>query len=458
MTGTREARFRRVLRWYPRSWREANGEVLLSTWLDEAEHDGRAAPTTAEALSAVVHGVAARVDRRFAVVASLAGVACAAVAGVLSIWAPGGVAGWLVPLLLSGVVPALAALSLIAVLRERGWIGDARTLGTMLIAVVAFMLNTLTYTSWSLGFDAADAGVPATGLAAAWLPLFIAAVVAGATAIAVVVEGLFRRASFPRAPRIVLAGLIGVVAAPVVGYSLMSPAVSAVLVLGVAILSLAPRRRPARAAAHGEESPRVTTPPRPVDERAHARTASTARHLAGIAVVGSVVGVVYALTGSHWSPGAADGTIAMGQGITLLLISAVPLLAAIGLRGAGRPGRTHAVHRWGPLALAVIGVGCVAAAYVYAPDWAAMSPWLQASAVIVGVAIAWWIASRARLPRRPAILTGAIAGLLYAAFVGMMLAPMLAFAVPVAALIIALQPHRSRGHVQPSSAPVPAVR
>ncbi|GGA68163.1 hypothetical protein GCM10011490_18330 [Pseudoclavibacter endophyticus] len=57
------ARFARLLRWYPKGWRERNGEVLLGAMLDEAERNGRDRPTAAEWRSAVVHGLGARLDR-----------------------------------------------------------------------------------------------------------------------------------------------------------------------------------------------------------------------------------------------------------------------------------------------------------------------------------------------------------------------------------------------------------
>ena len=40
-----EQYYRRLLRWYPRSWRAHHGEVLLGIMLDEAEALGRSRPT-----------------------------------------------------------------------------------------------------------------------------------------------------------------------------------------------------------------------------------------------------------------------------------------------------------------------------------------------------------------------------------------------------------------------------
>lgn len=436
-----ETRFRRLLRWYPRSWRDSNGAVLLSTMLDSAEQDGRAKPTAADVAFAVVHGTAARLDRRFSIVTAIAAVVCAAFAGVLSAW---GSAITALPLLLSGVIPLLTAWALVAVLRERGHLGDGRALATMGATVIALTLNALTVASWALGFDAADAGVPATGLAAAWLPLVIASELAGATTIGLVVDSLLRRTSIPRGARVSVAAGVGLIAAPIIGLSLLSPVVSPLLALGVAALALVPRRPAGQMRAPGpaiaSDATMAEPSPKLVDRYGYRRTART---LAWIAVAGSVTGVIYALTGAQWSAGAADGTVAMGQGISLLLISAVPLLAGVGLAAAASS-RVRLVHLWAPITLVVLGLGSIGVAYLNATSWGGMSPWFQVASVLVGGAIAWWIISRPRLPRAATVIIGVGAGVLYAAFVGMMIAPMLAFAVPIGATVLALQRTRPK--------------
>ena len=451
-----ERRFRRLLRWYPHRWRQANGAVLVSTMLDSAERDGRTSPTTAECFAAVVHGTAARIDRRLALVLAASAVAFAVLAGVLSMWAPPGASGVL-PVLLTCVVPALAATGLVAVLRDRGLVSDGRALVTMAVSVIALVLNALTYASWSLGFDAADEGIAATGLAALWLPIGLAATVTGATAIALIVESLFRRTALRALPRVLLASLVGLTAAPLVGLSRISAYASAILALGVAILALMPPRHsslgkaphpPTNLSAAGPEGqPGFTR-----STRTGAPDGSAARLLAVIALAGGLIGVAYALTGAQWSRGAADGTVAMGQGITILLASALPLLTALGLLIAGRSSISP-LHVWGPLTLVVIALGFIAVAYLHAPSWDAMAPWFQVASVAGGGALAWWIIPRVRLPRGAAMLIGMFSGLLYASFVGTMLAPMLAFAVPVAAFVIAMRRPRRRGIRQPAARP-----
>ncbi|ROR28406.1 hypothetical protein EDF63_3681 [Curtobacterium sp. JUb34] len=58
-----EARYRRLTRWYPRTWRAANEDAFVGTLLDVADAEGRAAPTRQERLDIVGHAVSARLDR-----------------------------------------------------------------------------------------------------------------------------------------------------------------------------------------------------------------------------------------------------------------------------------------------------------------------------------------------------------------------------------------------------------
>lgn len=58
-----EARYRRLTRWYPRTWRAANEDAFVGTLLDVADAEGRAAPTRRERLDIVGHAVSARLDR-----------------------------------------------------------------------------------------------------------------------------------------------------------------------------------------------------------------------------------------------------------------------------------------------------------------------------------------------------------------------------------------------------------
>ena len=73
-----EQYYRRLLRWYPRSWRAYHGEALLGIMLDEAEALGRSRPTVGQRWSAFLHGTGNRLGAR-------AALWCAAIGLVLSL-------------------------------------------------------------------------------------------------------------------------------------------------------------------------------------------------------------------------------------------------------------------------------------------------------------------------------------------------------------------------------------
>ncbi|ROP74014.1 hypothetical protein [Curtobacterium sp. PhB115] len=63
MSADLETRYRRLMAWYPRSWRAANEDAFVGTLLDAADATGRAAPAAGERAAIVGHGVTARLDR-----------------------------------------------------------------------------------------------------------------------------------------------------------------------------------------------------------------------------------------------------------------------------------------------------------------------------------------------------------------------------------------------------------
>jgi hypothetical protein len=55
-----EAAYLRALQWYPREWRAAHEQVMLSTLLDQAEASGRVLPSIGERLNLARHGLRER--------------------------------------------------------------------------------------------------------------------------------------------------------------------------------------------------------------------------------------------------------------------------------------------------------------------------------------------------------------------------------------------------------------
>ena len=99
MSAALERRYRAALDWYPRGWREENGEAILGTLLDEAEATGREKPRFGDVLNLALHGIAATAkevpDRipapirdRIAAISLATGFALALVLFLASEWAP----------------------------------------------------------------------------------------------------------------------------------------------------------------------------------------------------------------------------------------------------------------------------------------------------------------------------------------------------------------------------------
>ena len=82
------------------------------------------------------------------------------------------VLAWVIALFaMTGVAPAATGIALVALLRAASLLRDGPTLVATACAAVAGACGGLAGIGWSRGFDAADAGLPQTGLAAATAPL-----------------------------------------------------------------------------------------------------------------------------------------------------------------------------------------------------------------------------------------------------------------------------------------------
>jgi len=423
----REDRFERLLRWYPVSWRRANGDVFVGSLRDKADHERRSAPSVADGFSALVNGVALRLDARVSFWSALLAMGLGACAWILILsgWSGASGPGGGVGMVMAGVAPALTLVGVIALFRERRLIAPPRALIILVTLLVALALAALTQLSWVQGFRLADANQPQTGLAGAWGVLFVIAWAVGAVGIGLLVDGAFGGAGLPSVVRVPLATIAGILIAPALGLGLINPATSTVIAGGVAVGALS--------TLNGQRNRVSPVPARAIRARS-TDVRGAVRPLASLSAGVGVVGVVYALTGAGWSDGAADGTIAMAQGITILLASAIPLLAAFALSAPQRHG-TAAI--WGPTSLIVLEITAVAVAYQDAPVGQEMAPWLGVSAALGGGAIAWWTIPRLRGPLGLRIAVGLAFGGGYAALFGTTVVPLLAFAVPVVALILA---------------------
>lgn len=451
---TTQIRYARMLRWYPKAWREENGAALLGAMLDSADAHGRLKPSTGERFSSVAHGVGTRLDAKLATRSGIAAIVVALAVGVIFTWGlqvldEAGYS-WLLPALNTGLGPALTMVSVCSLLRERGAVTGPRALGILAFAIIAVGLAAATWQGLSLAFDAADSGMSDPFLTRIVGPLFLLAWVTGTAAAMLLLDSVYAgRATWRRMLVLVLAGGIGALFA---GVLLLMPYIPAAAALIVTVLAVAQSQRGTKMApastleAQGSQSAQYTqecstaAPGLPVKAAVPGLLAS--RILAGVSGVGGTVGVVYALTGSSWG-GASDGTQAMGQGITIGLVSAVPLLAVLGLR-FGPSLKRSLRHIWGPLLLAALACGSMAAAYTNAPSWDGMEMGMLTASAFGGAALAWFLFPMLPGTRALRVLLGALIGAIVTAFLGIMVLPMLVFALPLAAAALVIWPRRKR--------------
>ena len=446
-----QTRYARMVRWYSKAWREKNGAALLGTLLDSADAHGRLKPSAGERFSSMAHGVGTRLDVKLAIRSGIAAIVVALAVGLiftrgLQSLAEAGYS-WLLPALNAGLGPALIMVSVCSLLRHRGSVTGPRGLGILALAIIAVGLAAATWQGMSLAFDAADSGTADPFLARAVGAFFLLAWVTGAGAAMLLLDSVFPgRTTWRRMLGIALAAGIGALLAGVLLLMPYVPAVAAVLVTVWAVAQSQRGTKVAPASNIGSQSAQrtqeSTTPAPGLSVKAAVPGLLASRILAVVSGIGGAVGVVYALTGSLWG-GASDGTQAMGQGITIGLIAAVPLLAVLGLR-FGPSLKRSSWHIWGPLLLAALACGALAAAYTNAPSWIGMEPGLLAASAFGGAAVAWFLFPLLPGTRGLRVLLGALIGAVVTAFLGIMILPMLVFALPLVAAALVIWPRRKR--------------
>lgn len=460
---------RRLLRWYPRAWRERHGAVLLGTLEEHAEVRGRPVLTRADAWSVRVHGVAERLSPGAGAGLALVGAAVlllGIVGGIAGAGGAGVVLAWLAAVAVAGVGPALLSLSAAAWLRDRGVTTAPGTVLAAAASLLTWLLATLASFSWSSSFDQADLDLEPTGLAVAFPALFLGALLTGAVALYPVIAGVFRSVRSTAARRVLAAGG-AVIGAVLVGVLMLAPGSALLAALGLLTMwglrwrtrdadtaGTRPSTRPGtRASTRPSTRASTSSCARPAgSERPWSRPVPRGERRVDPARRGRLVAVavltvllsapfsLYALLGGSgppgltWSPGAWSQLPPMNVGLTGGALASLPLLAA-----AGPP----AVRRWGHRGGAAVLLACVAV--VMRAVSAAMGPTgetgtyvLFAAAVLVGIAAVLLVADKvpgpAALRWAVVVVAGAVAGWA----VGLPVLAVFPLLVPVAALVLAV--------------------
>ncbi|MGL4340149.1 MAG: hypothetical protein ACRCSP_06985 [Rhodoglobus sp.] len=439
MSRTEEERFRKLLRWYPKAWREKNGEIFLGTLLDNAEQEGRYAPSSSEHRAAALCGFAARLDYRTALRASIAALVLSIFSIVFFFVAVTPVStlawsAWLL-LILKAAIGVLSVAALVAVLRQLGLMSDVRALIMLALSEVALILNGFAVVSGSLSFDAASNDAPVTGLASAWIALLLATMILGAAALAMLIDAFLSKTTLKIPVRFILTGVAVIVVAPVSWLTTSTVFFSIEgFALAVTVLAVVSSRRVRRGSSIVvRQLPCADFVPEPRSSLVSHLTFVCALCL--LAFLGSSVGLVYAFTGSSWSSVPLDGTNAMSLGITFILASSFPLLTAVGIIVFSCTQRL-ARQIWGPLALLACSFAVVAIVISFqGVPWDRIVVWCAVALVLQSAALSWWVIPRVQFSRATAVFLGVAVGVLYAVFLAVNVTALIIFGMPLAAVV-----------------------
>ena len=433
----------RLLRWYPKAWRETHGAVFLGTLLEQSQHEGRTRPSRGESFAAMVNGVGTRLDARLAGRMALAGIALATIVKTVTQLAMGAPVDSLRDGLLMvgyGTTGLLVLAGVVSIARASGLLSAGHGALVLALVVPAMVAFTVAEFSWALGFQAAEDNVPLSGLATAWAPLSGAAVVLGLVPSWLCAEIVLRRSRLGRVPRLVLSTLAAAAITVVTG--LMALVLVAWLSVALGVLAVSLRSL----GAWRRSSPAMAT---------DAPTRRRVRRLAGVSAGIGLCGIVYVVTASTWSPIAPDATAAGAQGTEILLVGSLPLVAALGLLATARGQRRLDV--WGPLSVLAVVVATGMYAYTFAPDAERMAPALFIGSVLLGLGIGWWVAARLGGRRGDRWVAGAAVTLACVAFQGAYVLPVAVFVAPALAAVLAIRGDLPRPRTRtetPANSPV----
>lgn len=431
MSNDRRRRYARLLRWYPRSWREDNSRIVLDSLEQHASDQGIARPSIPEAWSLRAHGLGERATPGWA--AGFAGAALIAFLGARALllsnagMLPG--AGGVRLLLAVYIGPFAFALAAVVLLHQAGRLSAPAALSTAAGALPAFGFGALTAASWAVAFEEADAGAGRSWFGSSTLVFLILAWSAGTIAlIAPVSSMLGKRRSLPL--RLVQSIFLAAPVALILGaLTLMAPMLGTLGAAVQLVVALRFRSSTKRAAAMHQAVPAAAQPSPPTGAAFLNRWRGAAAYAA--ALVTLIVGLgcaVFALTGSNWAPMIIDSTHAMNLGLAGGALAAIPVSLAAGMVLTPRFG---SVMRWSAI-LCCVSLTVVAIAQLLGAGHPTQWPLILVAATLMGFALALpfeRLVPGARLLR---IIVTAVLGLA-GAIIGLNLVMMAAFIAPLAA-------------------------
>jgi len=310
---------------------------MLDTLEQAAEAQERLLPSITESWSIRAHGLVERATP--AAIAGVAGVALALSAiPVGALWTGAfGSAPWLFALMTAAQYGGALAASIAAgaLVVRTGLIPAEQALIGAAAAILAWTFGALIATSWSVGFDEADAGTGLSWFGSATLLFAGLAWIFGILALLPLTLAPFRQLASRAVAWAIAVGIaaVGALAFGIMGMLPSGAILMSSVMLFVASRSLPPTKRTQRT----QQSRPATRTPLSLRRR---------HQLAVVAAASAIVGLscaAFALTGSLWGIGGLDATETMRIGILFgsiasivtVAASAVALFARVGFPIAG---------------------------------------------------------------------------------------------------------------------------
>lgn len=425
MSTPRRSLYERLLRWYPTSWRRANGHLILDTLEEHADAGGRTRPSTGEAWSLRAHGLAERATIPLILAISTTALLLS-LSTIVMLWF-GGVATepWTQSVFFGAqyLGDLLVCIAAGALLLRSGFINAEPALFSGAIAIPAWVLGGLAAASWSVAFDEADSGGIFSWFGSATLYFLTAAVLLGSVALAPLYLAVFRTfssSSWRWTLSIAMAGLTSLA----VGIAASVQSTTPLAAAGVLLVAALRLRKP-------DEHNRVAEPPR------QPLTRSYRRRLASVTTIAALLGlccVAFAFTGSNWATGSPDATQAMRLGILLGALTAILVVAASSIFLFARLGRIIA---WSGTAL-IAALMVLALSYAINIDDSRSWILIVIAGILTG--LAGGILFLPALPNRPwlrALLLATIS-LALAGTLGVIVVLAAAFVAPIVAIILTI--------------------
>lgn len=364
-----EEAFERLLRLYPKAWREANGEVFLATITDDARAKGLSRPDAALWASAIVHAWGMRLNSKMAIILSGISIPLAVLyQAVYSRALLDNLGAFplnpedfpyepllrVVELLVGNLLlPILVMTAAVCFIAGRSLLTPPRALASTTVAALTSLVHMMTRMMWILAARKGQ-GLPDHTMEKAGNGLWWAGMLTLAIAVALIVDQLLEARVSSMFLRWVFAVLIGVsfavMGAALVEIPLAWLVFAVPLFLASVMMEVDKRRRVA-----ADETDRPSIRMRPVKLALSTRIAVTL--LAALALVlafmdsafGFFPGLIHLIAG-HAGAEEHSGEVASLVISACAWIGVFPMLAAWGV-GESAQREDSRLHIWGPIIL-----------------------------------------------------------------------------------------------------------